>query len=100
MLPKPEGAPVFHVTVMPDVEDAVHELLPDVEDRLRVWNRLYDQLENNAAPYRRIRDMDEPDFLFDYVHVLYAGGRWLTLRFSVNDTTAAGQLFVEAVSWR
>ena len=91
---------MFQVIVLPEVTAAVHELLQTVEDRLRVWNRLFDQLQNNAAPYRRIRDMDDPEFLFDYVHALHVGDRWLTIRFSVNDTTAAGYLFVEAVSWR
>ena len=91
---------MFQVIVLPEVTAAVHELLPTVEDRLRVWNRLHDQLQNNAAPDRSIRDMDDPEFLFDYVHALYVGDRWLTLRFSVNDTTATGYLFVEAVSWR
>jgi hypothetical protein len=91
---------VFRVIVLPEVIAALRQLVADKEDLLRVLERLRDELTNNAAPYRRIRDLDDPDFLFDYVHALHTGGRWLTLRFSVNDTTAAGYLFVEAVSGR
>jgi hypothetical protein len=91
---------VFRVIVPPEVVRALGEFVPDREARLRVLNRLRDQLENNAAPYRKIRDPDDPEFLFDYVHALHVGDRWLTLRFSVNDTTAEGYLFVEAVACR
>jgi hypothetical protein len=91
---------VFHVVIYPEVVEALRAIVPDREDLLRVLNRLRDQLENNAAPYRRIRDLDEPEFLFDYVHTLFVGERWVTLRFSVNDTTAEGYLFVEAVAGR
>jgi len=91
---------MFHVIILPEVVGTLRQLVTEKEDLLRVLERLRDELGNNAAAYRRIRDMDDPDFLFDYVHALHTGGRWLTLRFSVNDTTAPGYLFVEAVSGR
>jgi hypothetical protein len=91
---------VFHIIILPEVIGALRQLVTSKEDLLRVLERLRDELGNNAAAYRRIRDMDDPEFLFDYVHALHTGGRWLTLRFSVNDTTAEGYLFVEAVSGR
>jgi len=91
---------VFRVIIWPEIIRALGEFVPDLEVRLGVLARLYDRLENNPAPYRRIRDMDDPDFLFDYVDAVNVNGRWLTLRFSVNDTTAEDRLFVEAVSCR
>lgn len=63
-------------------------------------HRQRDRLENNPAPYRRILDAEYREFLFDYVDVLNVDGRWLTLRFSVNDTTADNCLFIEALSCR
>jgi hypothetical protein len=95
-----EGVPVFRVIVGPEIIRALREFVPDRETRLRVLNRLREQLEGNPTPYRRFRDAEDPEFLFDYVHALNVDGRWITLRFSVNDTTAEGYLFVEAVTCR
>jgi hypothetical protein len=91
---------VFRVIIDAEIIKALTEFVPDREARIGVLNRLPDRLENDPTPYRRIRDIDDPDFLFDYVDVLNIDGRWLTLRFSVNDTTAAGYLFIEAVACR
>ncbi len=65
---------------------------------IAVENRLYDQLENHLDRYQMRRDPRD-DALFDYVLYLCNGEDWITLRFSVNDTTA-GYLFVEAVTRR
>lgn len=96
----PEGAPVSRVIVHAEIVRALREFISDREVLLGVLTRLRDRLENNPGPYRRIRDMDDPEFLFDYVDAVNVNGRWLTLRFSVNDTRAEGYLFVEAVSCR
>jgi len=89
---------VRHVVVMPEVSSRLSEILEGNRKAiLRVWNRLFDQLENHPDSHRRKRDEEDLD-LFDYVYVLYANRRWITIRFSVNDTRAQDYLFVEAVS--
>jgi len=91
---------VFRLIIWPEIIRALAEFVPDLDVRLGVLQRLRDRLETDPSQYRRIRDMDDPDFLFDYVDVVHFDGRWRTIRFSVNDTTAEGHLFVEAVSCR
>jgi hypothetical protein len=91
---------VFHIVVMPPVSLALGEFLPNREALLKVLNRLYDQMENNAARYRSRRDPEDPD-LFDYVLYLADGNdAWHTFRFSVDDRQATGYLFVVGVSHR
>ena len=91
---------MFRVIIWPEIIRALGEFVPDREIRLGVLARLRDRLEDNPAPYRRFRDEEDPDFLFDYVDVVHVNDRWCTLRFSINDTTAEGYLFVDAVSCR
>ena len=91
---------MVRIIIPPEVVEALRQLVPEKDDLLRVLNQLRHDLENHWHSYRRIRDMDDPDFLFDYVQALHVGGRWLSLRFSVNDTTAEGYLFIEAVAGR
>jgi hypothetical protein len=90
---------VYHVLVMPPVSAALGRLLLDRESLLKVLNRLYGQLTDHADRYRGRRDPDDQD-LFDYPVYFCDGANWHTFRFSVNDTKAAGYLFVEAVSHR
>jgi len=91
---------VFRVIIEPGIIRTLGQYVPDREPRLAVLNRLRDRLENDPAPYRRFRDSEDPEFLFDYIDVLNVNGRWITIRFSVNDTTADNCLFVEAISCR
>lgn len=97
----PGGISVNHVIVLRPVSQAVAQFLAhDREAVLTVHNQLYSQLGNHADRYKRNRDQDDPDFLFNYPHSLYVGPRWVTFRFSVNDSTAPGLLIVEAVACR
>ena len=95
----PEAAQVLHVIIPSNISQSLWNIVNDREAVVQILNRLHDQLGNNSAPYRRLRDLEDPD-LFDYVDARYVSGRWLFLRFSVNDVRAEGYLFVEAVSCR
>lgn len=88
---------MFQVHILPEVSVVLGTYLGR-EAMLAVLTRLRDELENNAARYRPNRDPKDPDCLFDYPLKLWDGSRWHRFRFSVNDTTAAGRLFVEAVT--
>jgi hypothetical protein len=78
---------MLHVVVMPIISQVLGEVLKDRNRILKVFNRLYDQLENYADRYRNRRDPDDPD-LFDYVLHLADGDNWHTFRFSVDDRQA------------
>jgi hypothetical protein len=87
-----------HAIVMPEVSSKVSAILQGNRKAiLRVWNRLFDQLENHVHVHRRSRDAEDSD-LFNYVHLIYANQRWNRLLFSVNDTRAQDYLFVESVT--
>jgi hypothetical protein len=91
---------VFHVVVLPEVSQRVGEILSGRRTLvLRVFNRLYIQLENLADRYRNNRDPEDEN-LFDYVQRMADGSTWYTLRFSVDDVTAPDYLFVVAVEHR
>lgn len=66
---------MFRVIIWLEIIRALGEIVPDREIRLEVLGRLRDRLETDPSQYRRIRDMDEPDFLFDYVDVIHVDGR-------------------------
>jgi hypothetical protein len=90
---------MFHVIVMPLVSAALGRLISEREALLKILNRLYDQLENDAARYRSRRDLNDPD-LFDYVVNHFDGEAWHTLRFSVDDRQATNYLIVVALSYK
>lgn len=83
---------------MPLVSAGLGDFLPRRGPLLRVLNRLYEQLGNNADHYRARRDPEDPD-LFDYVlNLADEDANWSTFRFSVDDRQATGYLFVVAVA--
>ena len=88
---------MFHVIVVPPVSAALGRFIREREALLKILNRLYDQLENDAARYRSRRDLEDSD-LFDYVVNHFDGENWHTLRFSVDDRQATDYLIVVALS--
>jgi hypothetical protein len=87
-----------HVKVMPEVSKALGAIrLPRVL-LVKVLSRLYYSLENDHERWRKNRDSEDPDCLFDYVLFVFDGETSHTLRFSVDDRQAQDYLFVLAVS--
>jgi hypothetical protein len=56
---------VFRVIIEPKIIEALCQFVPEREARLGVLNRLRDRLENDPRSYRRFRDPNDLDFLFD-----------------------------------
>ena len=89
----------MHVLISPEVVAALAKVGLERDALLAVLNRLYDSLENSSERWRNNRDPDDPDFLFDYILILYDENRWVRFRFSVDDRLAEGYLSIVAVSW-
>ncbi len=91
---------MYKVIVSPQVSQRLGELCKSRSVLLKVLNRLYHQLGEQAVRYRGQRDYNDPD-LFIYRHSLYTADRgWLTFEFAVNDARAQDHLFVESVTSR
>lgn len=82
----------IQVKVMPEVSGELGRRLNRAA-MIKALIRLREQLENHYQRYRQNRHAGD-ETLFEYVLVIYDGADWHTLRFSVDDTTAVGYLFV------
>ena len=86
-----------HVVVEKNVPADLRLLVADRHDLLTVYNRLYSDLEQRYPAFQPRRDPDHVE-CFHYPLVLRTtGGRWVRMRFTVDDTRAQGFLFVLAV---
>jgi pyridoxine/pyridoxamine 5'-phosphate oxidase len=65
---------------------------------VRLYAQLHQELVNEAERFRATRHPEEPDLFFHYRIQVASGDHWHQFDFAVNDTTASGTLFVEAVS--
>ncbi len=85
--------------VPPEVSKALGGFLRgDRELVVKVLPMLREQLENNYEKHRGRRDPEDPSLFDYYIRVLDVDNKWHTLRFSVDDSTAAGYLLIAAVS--
>ncbi len=90
---------MYQVIQWPEVAVELARILGGNQLAIHAVNRRLEYaLGLHGDRHRKRRDPDDPDFLFDYPLYFCDGENWITMRFSVNDTTAAGYLFVVAVS--
>ena len=92
---------MHHVVVMPPVSEGLGQFLRKSRNSrswlVKILNRLYARLEEQADRYQTRRDPDNENHFF-YDMNLCEGGTWYALRFSVQDNVQ-GHLFVVAVSY-
>jgi hypothetical protein len=65
---------------------------------VRLYTRLHQELSQEADRFRGRRHPEEPDLYFHYRIQVASGDHWHQFDFAVNDSTAPGTLFLEAVN--